>query len=495
MEEVKRIREAKWRWVSVYISLFGVLSVDNYAVAGLFEKAIGDSEGPSSATAISSAGSALEESLKLDINGFLRSAGFVGRRASEEVAELKAGYAEAGLKLSPKFGAYADGFSEVRFTLKVAEFGEASGEPVFDLREAYIVGYFGALDIKAGHQIIAWGRADGFNPTNNLTPRDMTVFSADEDDKRLGNFMLRMSLTFEPISIEGIIVPVYHPAKFPPFTFNSSMIDFSSAPTQVQPLLANMEILMDAPDYPDAAIENISYAGKISLILPSFDGSISYFRGFAPFPGIDGHIDVQNFVSHLIFKAYREHVAGFDFSTAIGGFLGVRGEAAFISPDDYERELAAPNPSLQYVLGIDKEMFSNFTLILQYIGKFICDYNTAFGSVASGAIAPEDMMKLMFEQMLFEKNLMISGQLKEVQHSISARVGWTMLYETLDFELAGMWNITTEEWMVRPMIVYDINDALNFSVGGELYIGPDETLFGLVDEMISAGFMELKFSF
>src|SRR6266702_3067112 len=54
--------------------------------------------------------------------------------------------------------------------------------PESDLLEAYITAHFGQADLRIGKQIIAWGRADGINPTDNLTPRDFVVLLPLEED-------------------------------------------------------------------------------------------------------------------------------------------------------------------------------------------------------------------------------------------------------------------------------------------------------------------------
>ncbi len=74
-------------------------------------------------------------------------------------------------------------FSEMRFRSGY-EYNEQINQ--FQLREAYADLYLGDFDLRAGQQIIAWGRADGINPTNNLTPQDYFVRSPEPDDIRMG---------------------------------------------------------------------------------------------------------------------------------------------------------------------------------------------------------------------------------------------------------------------------------------------------------------------
>ena len=54
--------------------------------------------------------------------------------------------------------------------------GDVTGE----LREAYVDVRLGRLDLRLGRQIVAWGRADGVNPTDNLTGDDVTLLVPDE---------------------------------------------------------------------------------------------------------------------------------------------------------------------------------------------------------------------------------------------------------------------------------------------------------------------------
>jgi hypothetical protein len=93
------------------------------------------------------------------------------------------------------------------------------------------------------------------------------------------------------------------------------------------------------------------------------------------------------------------------------------------------------------------------------------------------------------------KNRLISFQTNEITHSISFRPAWSFLYETLTVEAMGMYNFTTEELLLRPKLTYDITDAFSATFGGEIYTGPEESLYGSIESYLSAVFVELKSSF
>ena len=58
-----------------------------------------------------------------------------------------------------------------------------------------------------------------------------------------------------------------------------------------------------------------------------------------------------------------------------------------------------------------------------------------------------------------------------------------------------MLNFTTQEWLVTPRIGYRLSDALTAYVGAQIFGGPNDTLFGLIDDELSAGYAELRFTF
>jgi len=405
-----------------------------------------------------------------ELNGYLRSTLFVGKVPERNQGEIKSGYGEFSLKLKASKRGFGNAFAEVRFR-RGYEFNESLSE--IKLREAYVNAYIGPFDFRVGRQIAAWGRADGMNPTDNITPKNMLARSPNEDDRREANFLFRSFVNFQPLRLEVIWIPFFESSYIP-----TNLISFPPG------------ITLDEPDYPDARLENSAFAVKMNLEMASFDGSLSYFNGYNPFPGIDAVFPAPYSPGQEISvfpRSYRMHVLGADFSTTVAGSFGLRGEVAYKTPHkDHINIVYIPNPDLQYVLGFDKEFQGNFSIILQYIGKYVIDYNSLVVP-----LIPADMP--FYELVL--KNRMIASQLYETSHSFSFRAGWNLLYETLKIEFVGMVNITSEESFLRSKMTYDIADALTLTLGGELYSGPEDTLFDIIDEHLGSIFAELKISF
>jgi hypothetical protein len=452
---------------------------------GLFEEA---QEEPEEKEQGSEKNSGFIETSSIEFNGYVRGDLYVGKVNEKDVTEIKSGYAEAAAKLKAKMGKWGDGRAEMRMRYG---YQGSQVEGTFDLHEAFANLYLGPFDIRFGHQIIAWGRADAFNPTDNLTPRDMRVRSPDEDDRRAANLAIRTWLNFSPLRWEIVYIPFYAPSHFPDFALPGP-ITFAEA------------------DYPDTDFEHGIAATRLNFELAEVDFSVSYLFGYSTFPGL-GYVELQYLQDPVQlavqFRAYQQHVAGADFSTAIGDLFGLRGEVAYRHTLPSGKGEHVPLPDLQYVLGVDRE-FGDVSIILQYVGRTVFDWEElpagSIDLVNGGLPSREVLEQLMANPItagavvagirneIRRNTRMIAGQTTRFSHALTARVAWKLLQETLTLELLGFYNFSTEEWLLMPKITYMIADGLKASAGAEIFGGPDGTMYGTIDQMMSAGFLELK---
>lgn len=412
---------------------------------------------------------------------------WVGKTPGSKQPETKAAYGELGLKFTTRKQEYGDAYADAR-----VRYGSQDIEQrVFlDLREAYVNTYLGPLDLRLGQQIIVWGRADAFNPTNNISPLDLRVRSPVEDDRRIGNVGARAFLNFEPMRLEGVWMPLYVPAELP----RSIVPDY---------------VLFYPERFPSPGLTESLVAGRLHLELPAFETSVSYLYGHAPLPGFE----LVNFTGgeNTAFvgarrTAYQHHVVGFDFSTVFGDAFALRGEAAYRRPTgDWEGRYYAPRPDVQYVLGVDRT-FGSVNVIAQYMGRFVFDWElqepeeelTFQALVAQGdpiTGTTRETVEAGLIAQFARTNQILFSQRAEVQHMATLRIEWLLAHDTLSLSALGMMNFTTEEWLLFPKVAYKVSDALSATIGGEVFVGPDRTLFGLIDETLSAGYAELKYAF
>jgi hypothetical protein len=268
------------------------------------------------------------------------------------------------------------------------------------------------------------------------------------------------------------------------------------------------ELVVFGPDtYPAPKLVNSTAAARLHLELSDIEMSASYLYGFAPLPGLafyDVEVGEEARVE-LTRVAYRHQVIGFDFSTALGDALAIRGEAAYRIPYNYQAYVNVPRPDVQYVLGLERG-FGSVSVIAQYMGRYVLDWQREPGPEdplnasalrVLSRLDPEDRQDISdsINLELARRNQGVFQQLAQIQHSASARIEWLTMADTLSFSVLGMMNFTTEEWLAFPKVSYKFSDTLSGAVGGEIYMGPEGTLLDLVENSLSAGYAELKLAF
>ena len=87
------------------------------------------------------------------------------------------------------------------------------------------------------------------------------------------------------------------------------------------------------------------------------------------------------------------------------------------------------------------------------------------------------------------------GQTARVQHVGTLRLEWLLAHETLSLSSLGLVNFTTHEWLITPRIGWRLSDSMIAYVGAQVFHGPTDTLFGLVEADLSAGYVELRFTY
>lgn len=448
------------------------------AAGSLFEQ----SAAPPAATASTAAPPPVP---RFDLGGYVRGDAFVGKVPGYRTAGMKAAYGELSLTARTAKEKYGDGLAEVR----VRQGLQGDTQQTFlDLREAYANAYVGPVDLRLGRQIIVWGRADVLNPTNNLTPFDLRIRSPIEDDRRIANMGARAFVNLAPVRLEGVWMPLYAPSELPPV----GLPEF---------------VVLGDPRFPNPELKNGLLAGRVHLELPAFEMSVSYLHGYAPLPGFTlGGVTFDPMTPEVLVSrtAYKHQVVGLDFSTAIGDVVAIRGEAAYRRPYDYQNRIYAPRPDLQYVLGLDRT-FGSLNVIVQYVGRTVFDWRRENGPdvpltpttlmVANPSTFIQDSVAIGINLELARTNQILFSQTARVQHLASARVEWLAAHDTLSLSALGIVNVTTHEWLAAPKIGYRASDALTAYLGAEIFAGPDGTLFGLVDQVLSAGYAELRLVF
>lgn len=326
------------------------------------------------------------------------------------------------------------------------------------LREAYIQGSLGPLDLRVGRQIIAWGRADRINPTDNLTPHDFTLLVPDDDDQRRGGDGVKATLSLAGLTLTGVWLPHFEP---------------DTIPIQRTPGVAIRERV------PGETFGQ--WAVRLEETGRGVDWSLSYFDGFDLIPdfGIDR---VSPSFLDVVLKHHRIRVIGADAATTLGRY-GLRAEAAFTFTEDPNGNRPdVKQPFFFMVVGGDRTFFEYLNVNLQYLFRYVAHHRS-----------PVDIADPIQRSVATEQAV-VANQLDRVQHGASLRVSHKWLNETLEAEVGGIMTFTRLDFVVRPKITYAVTDRWKVVVGGDVFEGQRRSFFGRLRDN-STGYAELRWSF
>jgi hypothetical protein len=340
------------------------------------------------------------------------------------------------VKLLPTFRPNLDGKVEARFTSPDLDDGKTRAT----LLEAFVSARFAKADLRLGKQIVAWGRADGINPTDNLTPRDYTVMLPFEDDQRVGTPAAKLDVFLtENHTLTIFTTPWFEPGKIP-LALAQRDVPHATTPRK----LSNTEVGL-----------------RLNRVGEGFDWSVSYFHGYNLLP------DFRLLgPSRLGLHHDRIDVVGADFARNFGRF-GLRGEAAYtFSRDQRGTDLFTKNAQLFWIFGVDRTFFANLNVNVQFFQRRVRSHRDP------KAILDSEVRSVAI------LNALLDGQLDHTSNAVSFRVSNKWLHDTLEAEIFGIANLNHGDAFARPSMTYSLSDRWKATLGAELYRGDALTQFG-----------------
>ena len=358
-------------------------------------------------------------------------------------------------RIAPDFGSL-DGSAEGYVQADSANGAEA------DLVEGWLRLTSGNLSLKAGRQIVVWGRADRLNPSDVLGSRDYTLLVANDDEQRRGTAMLQARLGFGAFTFDGYWLPEFRGNRFP--------LDLAPPGAVV------------------IADERVADKGQFALKLDRSGGSVDWSVGW--FHGIDR---TRDFVRLPLppgsrpgtFTSVQQRFPRADVFTAdAAGTIGRIGWRAEIAHSRYRGAdtIFRKNDNLWLVAGFDTDVLGGWNLNLQYSLRRVLDHSD-----------PRTIMNPV-DRAVASLSAAVNNQLDRTQHGGTARIAHKWLQDTLDFELATIVYFQTGDAAIRPKLSYAINDRLRATAAADIFVGPRLSYFGRVRDL-SAGFMQLNYGF
>ena len=331
-----------------------------------------------------------------------------------------------------------------------------------DLVEGWLRLTSGDVSIKAGRQIVVWGRADRLNPSDVLASRDYTLLFASDDVQSRGTLMVQARLGLGAFTLDGYWLPEFRGNRFP----------LDATPP-------GATVIADA-----RVDDKAQFAVKLDRSGGSIDWSVGWFHGtdrtrdFAAVPVPAGSRPGT-------FTGVQQQFPPVDVLTADAsgtlGPIGWRLETAF-SQYRGSDTIFRKNDNVWLVAGFDTDVIGGWNLNLQYSLRRIFDY------------ADPRAIANPIDRAVASQSAAVNNQLDRTQHGVTARVAHKWLQDTLDFELATIVFFPTGDAAIRPKLTYAINDRLRITAAADIFVGPRLSYFGRVRDL-SAGFLQLNFGF
>jgi hypothetical protein len=365
--------------------------------------------------------------------------------------------ATAQLKLLPTVTRWLDAKIEGRTTNP--DVGN-DGDTQSTLIEGYVTAHFEHADLRVGKQIVVWGRADGINPTDNLTPHDYQVMLPFEEDQRLGTTAIKLDAYLSAdYTLTLFATPYFLPSKLPFPADGATLVE----------------------SRPDRRWSDSEAGLRLNRVGGSLDWSVSYFHGYNLLPEVHP-LGVTPTGPLLELRYTPIDVLGADLAQNFGRY-GVRAEVAYIHPQDYqENKPIGINPYLYLVAGMDRTFLDNLNLNLQLVSRWVQDYTD------SASIADP------LQRDLAEQNAITFGQQDRANYGMTTRISNKWFNDTLTAEVLAFVNFKHANSYIRPLVTYAFSDFVKATVGAEWYRGADNTFFGRVKRNQGA-FAEVRYSF
>ncbi len=235
-----------------------------------------------------------------------------------------------------------------------------------ELRKAYIFGGItDSIDIKAGRQIVVWGKSDNIRVTDVINPVNLKAPGmTDLEDIRLPVFMTKIDYYIGPWNLSGIAVHEKRFNKLPEFgnDFYYNIIKISE-------------------NEPSENLDNTEYAVSLNGTFSGWDASLYYADFYDKTPYFNIAVFLP-FEFELLYS--HQTMVGADVNIALGNFL-LKSEAAYFTSVDFSDYFSPPilpvQPQKSYskiksLGGIEFTGFTDTTLSLEIMNTYIRDIDS-----------------------------------------------------------------------------------------------------------------------
>lgn len=305
-----------------------------------------------------------------------------------------------------------------------------------DLKEAWVSFAAGDFDFIVGKQIIAWGQADGTNPTDNINPRYVGTRSVSATaEKKLGVPALNAvyNLPSGKGNVQGVFLPMAVTNRMP-----------SMGPV----------VTVEKPEF---SAENFGGGARVMLYPGAASVSASYLTVLDPYPfSVVGWKKIAMPpmpmpITVPVLGHTRVHVFGCDAVYPVAGF-DLRAECAYTLTEDIDgTDPEVKNPSLSGVAQASRTYFDGTTVFtISWAPSYIFGFEKPAASVPG-------------------MSMLSVGQGYRLENMAGIRVQSKLMNETLQLEAMFLGAFAARDWYSSAGVTYNVADGWNLKSGVNLY--------------------------
>ena len=314
-----------------------------------------------------------------------------------------------------------------------------------DMREATLNMYFDKFDLRMGRQQIIWEITDGLRVLDTVNPLDLKEFILDDfENLRIPLWMVNFAYYFTyDYSLQALVIP--------DMTFNHVPNAGSEFEFQTE-VPSGVQVLVNDDEEPDVSAENTRYGLRFKGLLGNWDFTLNYLytwdntpvqkKAFDPAAGtitVSPEYERMHIIGGSVVNVLFDTVVRFELAGKLGLYFDV--------DDVTVPDMVVEKDTIEYALAFERDLL-DITWILQGSQQFILDYDEA--------ISPE----------------------KEVNTVATLRASRALNdEETLEFEILGMYRFLDDDYLIRPVLTYDMTDALRLTGGVDIFGGGDDYSF------------------
>ena len=311
------------------------------------------------------------------------------------------------------------------------------------VREAYADWRFGDCSARLGRQIISWGRADGINPLDRISPRDYTLLVPEEADNQWGADGVQLSCEVAKGTLSA--------GAFAPF----------GGSTVPLPLRTDLQYQTAGSEGP------IRRAMKYERNNGALDWSVSWYQGSDVLPETAAVTLGAGGVSGTL-RVPTVRVLGHDGSWALPGPMAgtvLRWEAAYTKGVN---EIDRWADNLMAVAGAEVGLDAGATVSAQWIGQRWNSFIQPDMSLAN----PAGFAALL--------DAPLNHRFDRVSHGAMLRWRKPWLNDRLVTDLTLLYDVTRKSRMVRGKANYSIDDQWRMVAAFDHLSGEEQSSFGVL---------------